>query len=46
MALISSVVGHNQGTQGNHAHQGSDNWKGAGAPFSQREYQANQGSDD
>ena len=36
MTLIGSVVRHNQGSQGNHANEGSDNYKGAGAPFSQR----------
>ena len=27
MTMISSVVEHNQVIQGNHANQGSDNWK-------------------
>ena len=46
MTLIGSVVRHNQGIQGNHANQGSDNCNGEGAPFSQRKNRVHQDSDD
>ena len=43
--LIGSVVRHNQEIQDNQAHHGSNNYKGAGAPFSQKDNRAHQGSD-
>ena len=36
---------HRIGNQGNRANQNSDNYKGAGAPFSQKDNRAHQGSD-
>ena len=46
MPMISCAVRHNQEIQENQANQGSDNFKGAGAPFSQRENHAHQVLDD
>ena len=46
MAMIGSVVEHNQVIQVYHANQGSDNCNGEGAPFSQRKNRVHQDSDD